>query len=139
MIGMELDANGLEVLGRSICLDLLGTVSIGRVGLCIDALPVVLPVAFAVHEDDVVICAMAGRRITEALDEAVVAFQADGRGGGEGIGWSVLVQGPVRVLPVPPPVRVSRHPHRRVWGAGAGAEDQFAAIRTDLVRGRRVP
>ena len=139
MARMELDGNGLEVLGRSVCLDLLGTVSIGRVGLCIEALPVVLPVAFAVHEDDVVICALGGRRITAALDGAVVAFQADGHGGqaGIGVGWSVLVQGAVRVLAVPPPVPVSRQPEHRVWGASA--EDQFAAIRTDLVCGRRVP
>ena len=137
MAPMELDGNGLEVLGRSVCLDLLGTASIGRVGLCIDALPVVLPVTFAIHVDDLVICAMGGRRIAAALDDSVVAFQADGHGVGAGIGWSVLVQGPVRILPEPPPFPVGRRPERRIWGDGSG--DQLAAIRTDLVSGRRVP
>jgi nitroimidazol reductase NimA-like FMN-containing flavoprotein (pyridoxamine 5'-phosphate oxidase superfamily) len=134
---MELDGNGLEVLGRSACLDLLGSASIGRVALCIDALPVVLPVTFSVHDRDLVICAMGGRRIASALDDTVVAFQADGHSQETGLGWSVLVQGAVRVVPDPSSLPVARRPARRIWGAAS--EDQFAAIRTDLVCGRRVP
>ena len=106
---MELDGNGLEVLGRSACLDLLGSASIGRVALCIDALPVVLPVTFSVHDRDLVICAMGGRRIAcRTRRHAWWPFQADGHSQETGLGWSVLVQGVVRVRP-----RTSLTPGRR--------------------------
>jgi nitroimidazol reductase NimA-like FMN-containing flavoprotein (pyridoxamine 5'-phosphate oxidase superfamily) len=134
MAGMEVDPNGLEVLGRSACLGLLGTLSVGRLALCIDALPVVLPVRFALDGEDLVVSALAGERIRAALDDSVVAFQADGPGtGSDGdIAWSVLVQGSSRVLDdggagASPP---------RVFGKRSC--DQLAAIRTDLVCGRRV-
>ena len=44
-VGVPVDRIGLEVLDRQTCLELLATAPIGRVGLSIEALPVVLPVA----------------------------------------------------------------------------------------------
>jgi hypothetical protein len=43
---MEIDRNGLEVLSRHECLRLLGTATLGRIGVTSDALPTVLPVNF---------------------------------------------------------------------------------------------
>lgn len=135
MTGMEVDLNGLEVLGRSTCLDLLGTASVGRVALSIDALPVVLPVRFSLDGDDVVVSALAGDRIRSALDDSVVALQVEGRSepADEGIAWSVLVRGSSRVLTTE---AVVAPPPPGIWGKRSS--DQLAVIRTDLVCGRRV-
>ena len=46
MAGIVIDRNGLEVLDRDECLRLLGTATLGRVGITFGALPVVLPVNF---------------------------------------------------------------------------------------------
>ena len=41
-----LEVAGLEVLSREECLSLMATVSVGRLGVSIDALPAILPVNF---------------------------------------------------------------------------------------------
>jgi uncharacterized protein len=43
---MEVDRNGLEVLGRDACLRLLASATLGRVGVSSGALPSVVPVNF---------------------------------------------------------------------------------------------
>ena len=50
---MEVDRNGLEVLDRAECLRLLGTASLGRIGLTSGALPTVLPVNFRLIDDEI--------------------------------------------------------------------------------------
>ncbi len=75
---MELDRNGLEVLDERECRTLLEGVSIGRVGLSIRAMPVVLPVNFALLPDAVVVCTSPGSKLEAACNQAIVAFQADG-------------------------------------------------------------
>ena len=55
MVVMELDNNGLEVLSRSESLALLAMTTIARVGVTVDALPVVLPVNFAFDGNQIVL------------------------------------------------------------------------------------
>jgi len=59
----------------------------------IDALPVILPVYFALDEESVLIRTVPGSRLDAAIVGAVVAFEADGREPSEQIHWSVLLQG----------------------------------------------
>jgi hypothetical protein len=87
-----------DVLGRAECLALLGSAHLGRVGLSVDALPVIVPVGFSVMGDRVVLGAHADRRAVAAIDGAVVAFEADEWDRRTGSGWSVLVQGPAHRL-----------------------------------------
>ena len=90
---MELDRNGLEVLSRAECLDLLGRVSIGRVGCSTGALPTVLPVNFVVDGESVVIRTAPGSKLDAATRHAVVAFEADDIDPVYHSGWSVLATG----------------------------------------------
>lgn len=95
---MTLDHNGMEVLSREECLVLLSTTPVGRVGLTVGALPVILPVNFAVSAgDDIVFRTGEGQKLRAALDGAVIAFEADGLDAERQEGWSVLVQGVARL------------------------------------------
>ena len=133
---MEVDPNGLEVLGRSVCLELLRTVGSGRLGLSIDALPVVLPVSFAVDGDDLMVVAVGDDRLAAALAGAVVAFQADRHDPASGLEWSVLVRGCATRLAGSE--RSDGHSllHPGLWREGVASHR--ASISTDLVSGRRL-
>lgn len=85
-------------LDRAECLALLTTVPFGRVGVSVDALPVIVPVGFVLAGERVVCGARTPWREVAALDGAIVAFEADTWDAGAGTGWSVLVQGPARRL-----------------------------------------
>lgn len=137
---VELDRNGLEVLEREECLELLATVPIGRMGLCMRALPVVLPVNFLLahpptsDEPIVVVRSAEGTKLSAALDRAVIAFEVDGYDVVSHSGWSVLVQGISRVL----------HGEEEEWAASLPLQPWairgrpvFIGLDTDLVGGRR--
>ncbi|HEX9889983.1 MAG TPA: pyridoxamine 5'-phosphate oxidase family protein [Nitriliruptorales bacterium] len=90
---MRFDANGLEILAREECVRLLGTVVIGRVVTTMRALPVALPVNFAVVDDAIVFRSSSGTKLYAAARSAVVGFQADQMDPATQTGWSVLVVG----------------------------------------------
>ena len=85
-------------LDRATCLELLRSSRLGRVGLSVDALPVIVPVGFEVVGDHIVLGAHVDPRELAAIDGVVVAFEADAWDPERGEGWSVLVQGPARRL-----------------------------------------
>src|SRR5436190_3857720 len=90
---MGTDRSGLAVLSRQDCLDRLARAAIGRIGFHADALPVVLPVAFAVDGDSIVFAAKVGSKLEVAMQDAVVAFEADEFDLIRDTGWSVAVTG----------------------------------------------
>src|SRR5436309_9845183 len=90
---MEIDRNGLEVLDREECLRLLGTATLGRIGLQAKALPMVLPVNFAIDGDRIVIRTGWGTKLDAATRGAVVAFECDSINAFDHTGWSVAVTG----------------------------------------------
>jgi hypothetical protein len=133
---MELDRNGLEVLRPDECLALLRTVPVGRVGLSMDALPVVLPVSFVVDGDRLLIRTGRGSKLDAALAGAVVAFEADDHDAETGQAWSVLVRGSTAVLAAPPDLPADDAGSAATWVPGH--VDRWVMITTDLVSGRRV-
>jgi hypothetical protein len=78
---------------------LLSQVDVGRVGVSMDALPVILPVHFAVTDESVVFRSTLGTRLDAATLGAVVAFQADGYDPSRTSGWSVMLQGVAAAAP----------------------------------------
>lgn len=92
----------LETLSPDDCLDLLATVSVGRVGVTIDALPAVLPVNFVLQGGTVVFRTVPGTKLDAATAGMVVAFEADQHGNANRPdGWSVLVRGVAREITEP--------------------------------------
>jgi uncharacterized protein len=135
---VEIDRNGLELLDRGECLDLLATVPIGRVGLSVDALPVVLPVNFWLDRagERLVLRTAEGTKLQAALRNAVVAFEADHVDPLGHTGWSVLVQGSSSVLARPDEIAAASRVPLRPWANEA--TDHWVTISTDVVSGRRV-
>ena len=93
------DPGHIIVLTREECLHLLAQVDVGRVGVSMDALPVILPVHFAVSDEWVVFRSTLGTRLDAATLGAVVAFQADGYDPTRTSGWSVMLQGVAAAAP----------------------------------------
>jgi len=131
---VELDRSGREVLAREECLELLASVRIGRVGFSAGALPVILPVAFALEEQAIVVRVRGGSQLHGAIRDAVVAFEVDGADRDEG-GWSVAVTGVATEVVDPRDLARVRRLPLDVWSATAA--DHFVRITVDLVSGRR--
>jgi nitroimidazol reductase NimA-like FMN-containing flavoprotein (pyridoxamine 5'-phosphate oxidase superfamily) len=136
MASMEIDHNGLEVLTREESLYLLGTVPVARIGLTMGALPVILPVNFAVADGEIHLRTAEGTKLDAALANAVVAVEVDDFDPLSHSGWSVLVRGVARVLTLPGELARAKGLALRPWAGEA--PDRYVAIATDLVSGRRI-
>jgi nitroimidazol reductase NimA-like FMN-containing flavoprotein (pyridoxamine 5'-phosphate oxidase superfamily) len=131
----DLDAAGLAVLGREDCLRLLARGGVGRIAVNVGALPMILPVRFAVDDDRVVLCMGAGSTLDRATRHTVVAFEVDGSDpGGE---WSVSMVGVARPIPEGAPMaRAEALPLPRWW---LNRPPHFVSISTEHLTGRRAP
>ena len=132
---MSVDRNGLQVLSRDECLELLSGATLGRVAVSIAALPVVLPVHYGVLAGDVVFRTVEGTKLTGAVTNAVVAFEVDDIDD-VGAGWSVLVIGRAEIVEDP----VERAAAGDVIPASwlPVAADHVVRVRGDVVSGRRI-
>src|SRR5215469_12962091 len=87
------DHAGLEILPFDRCLQLLATVSVGRVSFFADGEIVVLPVNHVMDGPNPVFRTARGSKLSAAEGQNVVAFEADGYDERTQAGWSVLVNG----------------------------------------------
>jgi uncharacterized protein len=135
MVAVARDRSGLEILDRQECLQLLATAHVGRIALSLAALPVVLPVNFALLDDDVLIRTTPGSKLDAATKNTVVAFEADRIDALNRTGWSVLVQGVASEITD----RDERDRAAQIpltpW---SGHDDHFVCVRSQLVSGRRL-
>jgi hypothetical protein len=90
---MDLDRSGLRVLSQAEAVLLLGTVGVGRVGITSRALPMVLPVHYALDGHNIIIRTYEGSTLSDATRDAVVAFEAEGPMEQSSPSWSVHVNG----------------------------------------------
>jgi nitroimidazol reductase NimA-like FMN-containing flavoprotein (pyridoxamine 5'-phosphate oxidase superfamily) len=128
------DRQQLEVLDRQRCLTLLGTVRVGRLVFTEGAMPAVQPVNFRMHDDDVVIRVAGGGKLLAAMNNSIVAFQADELDPELRTGWSVTVVGHASlIVDVEELVEVAG-----IWLQPwvEGRRDHFVRIRTEQVTGR---
>jgi hypothetical protein len=93
------DSSGLPaILDDAECRRLLMTATIGHLGFTDGALPVIVPVPFALHGQHVVIPTHRSSPMVTAVRGAVVAFEVDSYDPGTETGWSVTVIGPSHVV-----------------------------------------
>jgi nitroimidazol reductase NimA-like FMN-containing flavoprotein (pyridoxamine 5'-phosphate oxidase superfamily) len=135
---MEVDRNGLEVLGPEECLRLLRTAAIGRVGLSSAALPSVLPVNFRLVGDRILFRTGWGSKLDAATRNAVVAFEVDDFDVVDHTGWSVLVVGVARDLLEDEVDEIDPAERARIERWASGPDDRMVAISCELVSGRRI-
>ena len=132
---MVVDEDGFRTLPRSRCLELLGTARVGRLGLSVAALPVILPVNYAMAGERVVFRSVPGTKLDSALASAVVAFEVDAHGQEGAWGWSVLVQGVAHEIIVPAELEVARRLPLRAW-AYPDAAERWVMVQSTFVSGR---
>ncbi len=125
----------LRVLSKDECLRLLSSVPVGRVGLSMAALPVVLPVSFAVLDGEVVFRTVDGSKFHAAANGAVVAFEVDGYGQDGTTGWSVMVQGVSTVVTEPAELLRVQDLNVGPW-AMDGSADRVIRITASNMSGR---
>ena len=135
---MLFDRNDLEIVPYQACLDLLAAHCIGRVGLSMGALPVVLPVNYVLDaaREEIVLRTRNGSKLAAALRNAVVCFEVDEVDVAGRTGWSVIVTGTARELTGEAEVR-ARALALDAWPPSG--DGHLVAIRLELVSGRRVP
>jgi nitroimidazol reductase NimA-like FMN-containing flavoprotein (pyridoxamine 5'-phosphate oxidase superfamily) len=114
----------------------LASVPIGRVGLTIDAVPIVLPVNFAILDDDIVFRTVEGTKFHAASTGTVLAFEVDGYAPDGEQGWSVVVQGPSQVVSDPTEVYRIRELIADPWAVDSSA-DRAVRIKNTIMSGRR--
>jgi nitroimidazol reductase NimA-like FMN-containing flavoprotein (pyridoxamine 5'-phosphate oxidase superfamily) len=128
--------NGRQLveLDRTEALQLLGTVSLGRVVFTQRALPAIRPVNHVIHDGDVIIRSHVGAAIVSAAsDGVVVAYEADSIDPGQHLGWSVIVTGHARL--VTDPDQLDRYRHLlRPW-VHRPDMDHVVRIEPELVTG----
>ena len=127
---------GLIALGEQECRRLLASGSLGRVGLTVKCLPVILPVNYVVVDGKVAFWSAPGLKLDAARWETVVAFEVEGSESDGSHPWSVLVVGKTREVEDPAVIdRVvasGLHPRPR------GDRHHLIELDTEFISGRRV-
>ena len=127
----------LAVLEEAECMRLLRTVSVGRVGVTVGAVPAVFPVNFGVLGDGCVVFRTGtGSKLDAAVRNAVIAFEVDEVDPIYHEGWSVLVVGVADELRDAAELEESRGLPLASWAPGA--RDHVVRLRPEVVSGRRI-
>jgi nitroimidazol reductase NimA-like FMN-containing flavoprotein (pyridoxamine 5'-phosphate oxidase superfamily) len=132
------DHAGLEILPFEVCLRLLASVPVGRVGFFADGEVVMLPVNHLLDGQDPVFRTARGSKLSAAEGQSLVAFEADEYDEQTRSGWSVLVTGRAEV--VYDEAEVQRLSRRGLHPWASAVERPFwIRIRATSVSGRRTP
>jgi len=138
MPGDPTDHAGLEILPFDVCLRLLASVPVGRLGFFADGEMVILPVNHVVDGQDLVFRTARGSKLSAAEGRDLVTFEADEYNEQTRSGWSVVVTGRAEVIYEDAEIqRLSRlglHP----W-VTAAERPFWIRIRANAVSGRATP
>lgn len=126
----------VDELAEEDCYRLLAQVQIGRVVATAGALPLVVPVAFALDGRAVVFRTSSGGTLAAATNGTVVAFEADLVDVAQRTGWSVVVTGVA--APVAQVSELVRAEQLGLTAWAPGRRNHFVRITPGLVTGRRL-
>jgi nitroimidazol reductase NimA-like FMN-containing flavoprotein (pyridoxamine 5'-phosphate oxidase superfamily) len=125
----------LEQLSLEQCKERLESTPIGRVVFTYGGLPRVLPVAFVVDDDSIVVRTASGSKLANAGDDGVLTFQADSIHETTRTGWSVVVTGHASLETDP---AAQRRIAERLVPWAPGIKDAYVRIPMTMVTGRRI-
>jgi uncharacterized protein len=100
-LGHMIVDHGLELLSEEAARRLLAGGEVGRVGICIGALPAIFPVNYRLIDGAIVFWTSPGSKMSAAAEGAVVAFEVDDYQLADRTGWSVLAVGRAEVVSDP--------------------------------------
>jgi uncharacterized protein len=126
----------LTRLGRAECLQLLGTVPVGRLIFTMNALPAVRPMNFALADGLILLRTAADSTVARKLHGDIVVFEADELDAATSSGWSVTITG--RAALVSDPEAAERYRTVPLVPWASGRRDQFVTITIELTEGLRV-
>ncbi len=126
-----------EDLGREDCLELLEGEQVGRVALTARALPIVLPVNFALLDGDIVWRSAQGTKLNDASAGFVVAFEVDHFELEQQQGWSVMVQGLAHVVTDDKELDRAMELPLEPWALD-GTADRYVCLVPNVVTGMRI-
>jgi uncharacterized protein len=135
MEGMEAIRGSTEQLSRKDSLALLATAPVGRIVFTRGALPAIRPVSFVLDGDDVVISTGEDSALLSAVEESIVAFEADEIDAANNEAWSVVVTG--RAQLITDPQLVERIYDLTQPGGRTAGPPHLVRIRPEIVLGRR--
>jgi hypothetical protein len=128
------DRNGLEILERDACLELLATATIGRLAYTSGGVPAVVPVNVALAGDLVLFRLGKGSALATVYSGKLVALETDAIDPDTCCGWSVNVVGAPAEIPA-----------ALAGAAGQGLKSwlrsdttRLFSLKTDDVKGRRL-
>jgi len=133
---MSASSTAIDALPEAECLALIKTMSVGRVAYSDRALPVVVPVNFAVDGRDIVIRTARRSRLAGAARGTVIAFEVDDIDVPRRSGWSVVMTGRIELVDDPAEIAGLEKLELDSW-TGEGV-DVFVRLRADILTGRRV-
>ena len=128
---------GTEVLDARECARLLRSRRIGRIAVHTGDRPAILPVVYAMLDDDVVFRTAPGEKLIAAVLHQVVAFETDDFDVDARTGWSVDVVGTAEEILDPGDHSRAESLGLVAW-AGEEVRDRYVRIRTEHLTGRRV-
>ena len=132
------DHAGLDILPFEVCLQLLASVPVGRVGFFADGEVVILPVNHVVDGQDLVFRTARGAKLSAAEGQDLVAFEADEYDGQSKSGWSVLATGRAEVVYEEAEVQRLSRCDPQPWVSAIG-DPFWIRIRATSVSGRQTP
>jgi len=136
-MSMTTSPRRIDELDAVTCRSLLASASLGRIAVTVDALPVILPVNYALDGDTIVIRTVQGTKLDAATRHQVAAFEVDDVNPETGGAWSVLVRGMTSEITDRAELAALGRLGLEAWGTGAAA-DHFVRVDLSIVTGRRV-
>jgi nitroimidazol reductase NimA-like FMN-containing flavoprotein (pyridoxamine 5'-phosphate oxidase superfamily) len=130
------DSSGPEVLDRHACLKLLGAVGVGRIVYTERAMPAIQPVPFALHGETIILRASGCGKLSAAVRDTVVAFEAGWFSDDLNSGWSVRVIG--RATEISAPEELAELAVLPLPSWDASANEHYLRVTVDLISGRRL-
>jgi len=125
----------IDALSEVECRRLLGTHTIGRVGVTSGGLPHILPVCYLYDDGFVVFRTGAGTKLRAAASGDVLAFEIDQFDAASGRGWSVLALGRASIV-------TTEHEHDGLPSfdgpSCSGERNHYVRLRCELVTGRMI-
>jgi len=125
----------LDELTSAECWARLSTGSLGRISVTVAALPVVVPVFYAVMDESIVFRCPPRTRLAAATTRSVVAFEVGEYADETGHGWSVMAQGVASSITSPAVLERARQLPLAPMGA-VHEDDRFVAVEVATIRGR---
>jgi hypothetical protein len=129
-----LDRGGFEVLDWDQSFSLAGTQPIGRIGVTHDALPIIMPVAFALLDRTPVFRVGPGAVRRAAMQGAVGCFEVDSANAEWTAAWSVMMIGRLAVIGDPSTIDRAGELGLPTWRGPA--DTVFVRLVPQLVTGR---